>query len=293
MGFYGNVFYELQNAFSKLIIKHNHNTDASTAMTVKGIEGQITLQPNNEWITLTADADNILCGISHKEGAAAGTIVGFDRVDPANAPGNVTTLDLGQVFKTSTVQYDKAGHVVDVTNQYLKLPISDTEAEVGALNEDVSLLKANDANKETRLSTIEETIGSYNDTITGFEGRIVGMETQLTEQLDPMVANYNEMRPWIGNKSDIAENPDNLDDPTTITGVIGNVFDVANAIGVKAENRNIAGCLDELNKNLETTDTQVKANLTAIKEAFDRLIAELNNQLAKEDIKIDVDLWTP
>lgn len=39
MGFYGNVFYELQNAFSRLIVKHSCDADVSTALTVKGVEG--------------------------------------------------------------------------------------------------------------------------------------------------------------------------------------------------------------------------------------------------------------
>lgn len=287
MSFYGNVFYELRNAFSKLIVKHNHNVDDSTTMTVRGVEGQITLQPNNEWISLTADVNSALCGITHKEGAAAGTMVAFGKVDAADVPGDVATLDLGQVFRTSVMQYDKAGHVVAVEDKYLKLPITDTEAEIGTLNEDVSVLKINDADKEQRLAAVEDTIGSYNDTISGFEERIIDMETQLDEELDPMVEDYNKMRPWIGQKNDIAEDPDDEEDSTTITGVIGNIFNVANEIGVKTENRNISGCLAKINDELNTTDTQVKVNLTATKVAFERLITAL----AEQGIEIDVDLW--
>lgn len=287
MGFYGNVFYELQNAFSRLIVKHSCDADVSTALIVKGVEGQIILQPNNEWITLTANTDNALCGITHKEGAAAGSMIAFDRVDPIDAPGDVTTLDSGQIFRTSVMHYDKAGHIVNVEDKYLKLPITDTEAEIGTLNEDVLSLKTNDADKEIRLATVENTINSYNDTIAGFENRIVDMETQLVEELDPMIVDYNEMRPWIGQKRDIAESPDSEGDLTTITGVIGNIFNAATAIGVKSENKNISECLVKINGELNATDTQVKANLTATKVAFERLIAAL----AEQGIEIDVDLW--
>ena len=287
MGFYGNVFYELRNAFSKLIVKHSYDNNNTTAMTVKGVEGQITLAPNNEWISLTADIDDVRCGITHKEIAAAGTMVAFDKVAAEDVPNDVATLDLGQVFRTSVMQYDKAGHVVGVEDKYLKLPITDTEAEIGTLNEDVSILKLNDVDKEGRLKTVEDTIGSYNDTISGFEERIIDMETQLIEELDPMVDDYNKMRPWIGQKSDIAKDPNDEEDSTTITGVIGNIFNVANEIGVKAENRNISGCLSKINDELNTTDTQVKVNLTATKEAFRKLLAAL----AEQGIEIDIDLW--
>jgi hypothetical protein len=39
MSFYGNVFYELKNAFSKMIVKHKYNENATTAMTVIGLDG--------------------------------------------------------------------------------------------------------------------------------------------------------------------------------------------------------------------------------------------------------------
>ena len=283
MGFYGNVFYELRNAFSKLIVKHSYDNSNTTAMTVKGIEGQITLAPNNEWISLTADIDNVRCGITHKEIAAAGTMVAFDKIAAEDVPDDVATLDLGQVFRTSVMQYDKAGHVIGVEDKYLKLPITDTEAEIGTLNEDVSILKVNDANKEDRLKTVEGTIGSYNDTIRGFETRIIDME----DQLGPMVEDYDATRPWIGQKSDIAANPSDENDSTTITGVIGNIFNVVDKIGVKVENRTVSGCLDKMNDKFNTADTQIKANLLATKSAFDTLLKALKEQ----GIEIDIDLW--
>jgi alkyl hydroperoxide reductase subunit AhpF len=130
MSFYGNVFWELKNAFSKLIVKHKYNEDATTAMTVVGLDGQITLAPNNEWITLTADQDTVRCGITHKEIAAAGSIDTFNQA-PADTPAaQVTTLSFKEPFQAAVVNYDKAGHVTGVTEKFVKLPISDTKAHI-------------------------------------------------------------------------------------------------------------------------------------------------------------------
>ena len=128
MSFYGNVFYELQNAFSKMIVKHKYNEDATTAMTVVGLDGQITMAPNNEWITLTADPETVRCGITHKEIEAAGSADTFNQAPKNAAP--VTTLSFEEPFKSVVIDYDKAGHVTGVTEQYLKLPISDTDAHI-------------------------------------------------------------------------------------------------------------------------------------------------------------------
>ena len=139
---------------------------------------------------------------------------------------------------------------------------------MGDLNERVSKLEVNDTNKEGRLVLVEETIGSYNDTINGFEGRIVDMEEQLVNELEPMVESYNKLRPWIGEQSEIAKDPKDEEDSTTITETIGNIWDATKRIGVKEGKENIAGCLEKLNENLSTTDTQIKANLTATKVAL-------------------------
>lgn len=290
MGFYGNVFYEMRNAFSKLIVKRSVNSSDETTLAVRGVEGEITLMPTNKWIELSADPTSVECGISHKSGIEAGTAISFDKVKAEDVPENVLTLDLGQVFKTVSIDYDEAGHITNIENQYLKLPITDTEAEIGTLNQDVAQLKLNDANKEARLGAVEGTIGSYDNTIGGFETRIVDMETQLDEELDPMVEEWSKVRPWLGEQSEIAAEPNNPNDSTTITGAIGNIFKAAGEIGVKEEDKNIGGCLRKLNEKLETNKTQVEVNLTATKVAFERLITELNKQL---ETPINVDLWKP
>lgn len=130
MSFYGNVFYELKNAFSKMIVKHKYNEDASTSMTVIGLDGQITMAPNNEWIQLTADPETVRCGITHKEIAEAGLLDTFTQAPADTQANQVTTLSFKEPFQMSNIIYDKAGHITKVEDKYIKLPISDTDAHI-------------------------------------------------------------------------------------------------------------------------------------------------------------------
>jgi hypothetical protein len=75
--FYGNVFYEIANAFSSILVYKTFGATAAEELKALGTGGSFGFTPLNKWITLDVDSKNYLCKIGHNTIEKAENIVPF------------------------------------------------------------------------------------------------------------------------------------------------------------------------------------------------------------------------
>lgn len=180
MGFYGQVVYEFKKLFSSLkIIKNNSSENAIEPSTdpsfrVQALQpwDELNITPANRWIQLDGNVGTKTITIGHStpgEKDDAKTVIGFAKIAQEELPEDVTPIELayGDYIETTNSNYDKAGHSIEATKSYFKLPISTTETDVEQLKLDVSHMLA----KFLTTSNAEEDAG---------KGQYI--ETYLTEQ---------------------------------------------------------------------------------------------------------------
>ena len=125
MSFYGSVYYQLIDAFYKMII-HNVENDSETSFPVensvtdaitieaKGRKGFINLDAGNSWIQFTHPKDGTI-QIWHKKPKNSneereGLFYGIER--GTEEPEEFIELKEGDYLWTSAAYYDKAGHLI-------------------------------------------------------------------------------------------------------------------------------------------------------------------------------------
>ena len=146
MSFYGNVYYQLIDAFYKAAIKNNGknkndfipNDSPDEAIDLaNGRKGEITLDTGNRWIRLSSsdeDGTNAYYIVWHgqPDPMADNEHSGFDIVTEND---KATKLISGGYFSTDVVKYDDAGHISKIDKKYFQLP--DPDYEVSALTDRV------------------------------------------------------------------------------------------------------------------------------------------------------------
>jgi hypothetical protein len=130
MSFYGNVFYELTNAFASFKIYKDLKDKDGTLLEALGTGGSFTFAPGNKWITLEANPTDYKCSIAHSELHEEDiNVMPFDKVDAA--AGTSTELKAGDTIAVPAFQYDMAGHIINTnTLKYFTLPMSETETNI-------------------------------------------------------------------------------------------------------------------------------------------------------------------
>lgn len=144
MSFYGSVYYQLIDAFHKVIVnnkgKSENNKFADAAnykngsyVQAEGRKGVITLDSGNAWIGLTKenDSDNSIKIWHRKPQPLSSSSVAhpFKKLTQLPSGATATTLKEADIIESCTIQYDEAGHAT-FTPIYYKLPKTDTTTEI-------------------------------------------------------------------------------------------------------------------------------------------------------------------
>lgn len=151
MSFYGQVVYEFKKLFSSLKITKNNPTEIAieppedSNFRVQALQpwDELNMAPSNRWIQLNGEPLTKTITIGHStpgEKDDEKTVIGFSKIAEEDIPADETpiTLNYGDYIETTNSNYDKAGHSIEATKSYFRLPISATETDVEQLKEDVS-----------------------------------------------------------------------------------------------------------------------------------------------------------
>lgn len=165
MGFYGNVFYQLTNAFGKLGIKNDGLTkeqfpsEVSNEKTISaiGLESSVEMNTGNKWIKLDSDPEEATITIYHAP--IDETTEDKLKINAFKVEDGVGAVELqpGMCVATPVFSYDKAGHIIGVDSfDYFKLPFTDFEANLEEIQTNISNLQKNDNKQDDAITTLDE-----------------------------------------------------------------------------------------------------------------------------------------
>lgn len=201
MSFYGNVTYYLSNAFKSLTLKNKAPSGTNAASVKSGgyllvpkkKDDTLTLQTGNKWVLFggsDADESNRTVTLFHKLSYKGGNdsngllgrqelqVIAYDKNNvaiensaSANAP--VYTTDFGAKFTVPQVTFDQAGHLIDAATVTIELPVSDTQASLTNINNELTgLRKALTGSDTPKVLPTPAAGQSYADRITSLESRV-------------------------------------------------------------------------------------------------------------------------
>lgn len=149
MSFYGQVLYEFSKLFSQLKTENSTSEDVFAAGSNDPLApteqwDSLNIEGANKWIQVNSTQNNKTIKIGHGAPGAADatkTVVGFQPL--AAVPEGKTAVELtaGTVIKTSSSEYDTAGHARGSTESYFILPANNTEKDLTQITERVKNLE--------------------------------------------------------------------------------------------------------------------------------------------------------
>ncbi len=282
MSFYGKVFYQLENAFAKILIKNN-GKDTTTApedvsnssIPAIGLNSEFTLDSGNKWIKLKKGSNNYECEFYHSipkydDLAKNGKFVSFTK---SNATGkNPTPLEPGDQIKIQNLNFDEAGHISGIENQYFKLPITELDADLNTINTNITNLQTTVNKHTTDINNNTKNIGDL-------DGKYDGRLDKLEAADKTINNNINDINDKIGTMSDLG-----LNDDDTLVKAIGNLNNKNLLLQQKSVVENLIEMIKKTNENTATI-TSTNFTLTGV-------IDNLLNELEKNNIIIDPkDIW--
>lgn len=306
MSFYGNVFYELTNAFATIAIKNSGKSLKSfidpgqnTELPAAGLEGKVSIDTGNKWINLQGSPEELMFKVYHSKKDENDKSNNVKPIEiPATAPDSAVELKPGDYLQINKFFYDDAGHVTTSgTSDYYRLPISDTDKDMADLQERMDALEKDQSDvtdafeqleaqvkdNDTQLTDLEKVVGKQpslssdsNVNIIDAIGNVDSLNASIVETIGDMsYLNKDSIVDAIGNMDELSDNHD------TIVQAIGNMRELNNA--------------DNIVQNILTVKSDMKAQSTtidyqgiAIKNAIEKLVEALNEQ----GISIDFDsLW--
>lgn len=157
MGFYGSIYYQVANAFAKILITNSGKGSRSfadpgnilkdeIAMMADGRGGSFYLDAGNRWIQLEGNENTNFCTLWHAppdSENAEDFFVPFQKVEEPSAAvqESATPLSGGSYFSTPVIYYDKAGHLVPTGYlNYFTIPKTDYENDLEILQDNVDTL---------------------------------------------------------------------------------------------------------------------------------------------------------
>ena len=183
MSFYGSIYYELIDAFYKILV-HNagygdgvsfpkpENIKNEQALVAIGRQGVIDMDTGNDWIQITADPSKTKYILWHGKANTNTTkdLVSFSKITESDIPENTEPIQLiaGDIIASSASSYDMAGHISSSDAVYYKLPVSTVEQDVKDVKEDIE-----EINKE-----LEKQSGIIGDFTTEFEDDLIYDESR-------------------------------------------------------------------------------------------------------------------
>lgn len=120
MSFYGSVYYQLVDAFNRIVFNNKgpkKTTFPTTALdeeTVENAQGRtskIKINTGNRWLAISKDNESDYSFWHTAPNAEAKTIISAAELVDENGK-SITTSTLKSKIKGSTIKYDEAGHVV-------------------------------------------------------------------------------------------------------------------------------------------------------------------------------------
>lgn len=169
MGFYGNSFYQLTNAFGKFIVKNagKNKTDfitpgsESVENTAIGLGATYAFDTGNKWISLQGNSADGVCTIFHAPLDESDKNNSMATIEKASANASATQLVAGDYLEVPKLSWDNAGHITgtDGSNWY-RLPVSQTETDIQDLKDRMSDIESNDTTQNTTLTTLDDRVES-------------------------------------------------------------------------------------------------------------------------------------
>lgn len=280
MGFYGQVFYDLTNAFGSIVIQSKYKDNTATTLAATGTGGKMTFAPGNDWIQLKADAEKYICTIEHAEADADRDKVMLEPFKKTNTASSIdinnpTILSAGDIIAIPSIQYDNAGHIVKtIPMHYFSMPMNKTETDIKYLETEVDTLKEESVKQDGRLSVLEGTFEEHTASIESLNERVA-----TTEELIPKVTVLEEASVLIGSRSDMTAS-----DTLTITEAIGDM----DTLSKQLECESLVEGITDIAAGINATNSSVSNNALATK----LVIKNLCNALSEQGITIDYDsLW--
>lgn len=275
MSFYGNILYELTNAFAEIVVKNSGRNSSTTIspssenveVPAIGLGGRFILDSGNKWIGLAGDGESQLCKIYHSGIDSTNTTHSFTTLGNPNSATGAVELAPGDYLSGEQVYYDEAGHVTGSERVVYKLPISETEAELIELQEKMAELEANE---DTQNKSIEGNTTGLADLKSAYDSTMGTVQKDL-DAVEDLVGNKIYMT--TGN--------------TSITQAIGSLESVQDLS--PGNTNSISSALLYLRGEINNRDNTISDVSTANRYAMEKLIEQLETQLG---IKIDESaLW--
>ena len=270
MSFYGNVFYELTNAFDSFIIQSKFDDeDSKKILKAVGTGGDFTFAPGNHWIELNADSKNYILNINH---AMANPDQDGNNINPfskttetVETPINLTA---GDIIAVPTLKYDAAGHIIETDSMsYYKLPMNETETNIEDLRERMNEIEGAEAEQNNQIKEFANTIQNYDETLTTLDDRVVNVEA-LGSEVKELQNTSDVVVGLLGERKNMTKEED-----LTITEIIGN-FDnlldtfkcnnLSNGVGILAQE--VTAANSSINNNALAAKLAIKNLCEALKE---------------------------
>lgn len=192
MSFYGNVLYELADAFSKVAIRNNGRTNYVVSnsypdgeIAAAGLGGKLTLDTGNRWIGLTYDADSQTITIWHKKAETTdvqGTLATAEKVKKTEAAQaeKVTELDFGDYIKLTSATHDNTGHINGTKDLFFQLPESSTELDIQDIKDRMTKIENTNEELSQDIADAVDQSNSLKDAQSSLEEKIKTNEKNIT-----------------------------------------------------------------------------------------------------------------
>lgn len=282
MSFYGNVLYELTNAFASIKIKNNGKNNDSSVDTPQdeveipagGLNGEAIFDTGNKWIELTANPNDQTLKIWHDQPDTEHSAGSISAIKKVEAPGK-DNYDLfpGDYISVSSATYDKMGHINGESIATFRMPVSKTEEDISNLEQRMESIENSDIAQGERVEQVAQEFSALQQAQEDLNGRISKNESNINninnEKIGPSI-NYSFRTPrtlysFLGTSID-SYIYENLDKSSTLKEALGKLKEIADSASATATNTNLI--LDIVIKNLCT---------------------QLETQLAEQGINIKID----
>ena len=188
MSFYGTIYNQISNAFDTFYVqntgkdKKDFLSTTTNSMNIKadGREGELKLDTGNKWIQLQGNSTNNFCKIYHSQPDTSG-LTSFVVAQTSNSTEakNVLTIDLSEdtYLKISGLNYDKAGHVSNQTDQYLYFKMVNAAESLADFEKRLVNTEEFVEGYETRMKAEEEYSKTFNSAISSHKTKIENLES--------------------------------------------------------------------------------------------------------------------
>ena len=165
MSFYGSTYYQLIDAFSKIVLRNTggaaqpkNPVNGPITIEAKGRSNSLSLTGANKWIVLENPEGGNEIKIYHGEAENPTTgLLGFraNNYDPNLQGSDVVQLESGEPIQTSIFQCDATGHIIEGTVKQLKYKLPTTQIEEDISNLEDSVNKVQDDLEEKTNDIID------------------------------------------------------------------------------------------------------------------------------------------